>query len=96
MATSSPRAALAIVIPLVIVAVGAVQLRRHGPAGASEAGAKVATRAATVVKQKVTPKKHKPKSYARYFVISLLIRALEHERSRKAVVGGLKIALRRA
>jgi hypothetical protein len=41
-------------------------------------------------------KRHHPKSLLRYYGISVLIGALERDSTRKAVIGGLRLAQRRA
>ena len=41
-------------------------------------------------------RKHKPKSFFRYHAFGLLIGALERDATRRAVIGGLKLAQRRA
>ena len=97
MANQMPKIAVSISVPLVLVAIVAaalVQRRRHAPSGPLESVAKATTKA--VEKHKDTLKKHKPKNFLRYFVISILIRAIEHERTRKALVGVLKVAQKRA
>ena len=94
MAQQWPRTAVGIAVPVVLLAVGVLRWNRRNPAKLPAAVGKVADKFAS--KQKAIVKKHKPKSYVRYFVIGLLIRAIEHERSRKAVVGALKLALKRA
>lgn len=89
-----PKTAVGIAVPVVLLAVGALQWSRRNPVKLPAVVGNVADKVAA--KQKAVAKKHKPKSYVRYFVISLLIRSIEHERSRKAVLGALKIALKRA
>jgi hypothetical protein len=89
-----PRTAAGIAVPVILLAVGALQWSRRNPAKPPVVAGNAAEKVAS--KHKSVLKKHKPKSYVRYFVLGLLIRAIEHERSRKAVVGALKLALKRA
>jgi len=41
-------------------------------------------------------KRHKPNNRMRYYGLALLINALERDRTRKAVIAGLRLAQRRA
>ncbi len=105
-----PRTAIAVAVPAVFLAVAVLQWSRRNSSSVPEAGStaiekstrvaeksiKAVEKAVAKPKAKAAVKKHKPKSYPRYFLISLLIRALEHDSSRKAVVGVLKIAQKRA
>jgi hypothetical protein len=89
MASQWPKGAIIAGIPLVLVGVAVLQRRMNGapathkmPAAASKVSAKL--------------KRHKPKSRMRYYTIAMLINALERESTRRAVIGGLKLAQRRA
>lgn len=84
-----PPALLAAAVPLVILAVaGGLRLQRRQPGTAVE---KISHAAG-----KATSGHHKPKNRARYYAIGLLIAALERDRTRKAVILGLKYAQKRA
>jgi hypothetical protein len=61
---------------------------------ATKPAAKPAARAAG--KPRATQRRHRPKNYMRYFMIGVTIRALEHERTRRAVIAALRLAQRRA
>ncbi len=79
-----PRQVLLVAVPIALVATAAVaRQRRQSSAGLMD-----------TVKAKA--RRHKPKSVARYYGLTLLINALERDATRKAVLAGLKWARKRS
>jgi hypothetical protein len=79
---------------------GATALRQGGARLQSLGGATAlrlgGARAQKLAGGKPQGKRHKPNNRMRYYGLALLINALERDRTRKAVIAGLKLAQKRA